>query len=57
LDNIAANLYAAEKALGMPSPLDELKLPLQTPGGLSYHGASHVREAAASISLDQLAAA
>lgn len=57
LADIAANLYAAEKALGLHSPLDELKLPLQTPGGLSYRGASHVREAAASISLDQLAAA
>lgn len=57
LADIAANLYAAEKALGMQNPLDELKLPLQTPGGLSYRGASHVREAAALISLDQLAVA
>ncbi|MCU0072944.1 hypothetical protein N8H71_15215 [Pseudomonas koreensis] len=55
--NVAAQLSAAEKALGRYSSLQDLYLPLQAPMGRQHISQSEIREKANAISIEQLLAA
>jgi chromosome segregation ATPase len=55
--NVAAQLSAAEKALGRYSSLQDLYLPLQAPMGRQHISQSEIREKADAISIEQLLAA